>query len=446
MRFILGSLIIFAALHVNAGFASVKSYFNYNPNSSYSDPYRNISRKGDNLEQVILKEIKAAKKSIFVAVQELRLPLIAQALIEKHNAGVDVRIVLENSYNFDTKNQKDPGENEHEASRIAELIAFVDANRNRKLEIEELESRDAIYMLKKAKIKIMDDTFGESMGSALMHHKFVIIDERVVIVSTANFTMSCIHGDVLTSSSRGNANSVLVMESTSAADIFVEEFTEMWGNGRTGSYGLRKRYRAPRTVSVGSSRVTIQFSPTSKSQNWNASVNGLIGRTLARATRSVKTALFVFSDQQLSNILEPVASKGVEVGVLIEKMFAYRAYSELLDMAGLEMPDEDCQRDPGNRIWKSPIKEGGMTSVGPGDILHHKFGVVDGKTVIVGSQNWTESANYANDETLVVVENSSIADSYTREYARMKSKSSIGTPDYVLRRIKEINSQCRLRR
>ena len=37
--------------------ATVKAYFNQNPQASYTDPYRGITRPGDNLEQILLTGI-----------------------------------------------------------------------------------------------------------------------------------------------------------------------------------------------------------------------------------------------------------------------------------------------------------------------------------------------------------------------------------------------------
>src|SRR5690606_270859 len=175
---------------------SVQSYFNQNQANVYTDPYRHVTRHGDNLEQVILDNIYKAKKSVFVAVQELRLPKIAQALIEKKNQGLDVRVILEHDYNFNVLAQRDAAENsEHDASRLTELRAFIDVNRNGKFEKSELETRDAIYMLQQSNVPVMDDTFDSTRGSGLMHHKFVVIDGKITLISSANFTMSCIHGD-----------------------------------------------------------------------------------------------------------------------------------------------------------------------------------------------------------------------------------------------------------
>lgn len=438
---------LLAMTFVSTAYASVNSYFNHNQNASYTDPYRRISRPGDNLEAVIISEIKKAKDSVFIAIQELRLPLIAQALIDKHNEGVDVRVILENNYNWDVRNPKKPsgeGEDDYEVSRSQELIALVDINKNGRIERSEQEQRDAVYMLRKAKIHVIDDSFGSTAGSALMHHKFLVIDDRTTIISTANFTMSCIHGDILTNGSRGNPNSLIVVESPSLADVFTEEFTQMWGNGKIGNFGLRKTFRGARTVNVRGAKITVQFSPTSKTHGWENSVNGLIGETLKKSTKSVKAALFVFSDQELSNILEKRHERGVDMGFIVETKFAYREYSELLDMMGLELigPAPGCRRQSSNQPWKKPITEGGMSGSSNGDILHHKFAVVDERKVIMGSHNWTASANHQNDEALIVVENSRISDSYSREYNRIKSKTVMGPPAYLLAEINERRKEC----
>jgi phosphatidylserine/phosphatidylglycerophosphate/cardiolipin synthase-like enzyme len=410
---------LICSLIAQSAFA-VEAYFNQNARNSYKEPYRPITRQGDNLEAVLLREIKAAKKSVYVAVQEFRIPSLAQALVDLKKAGVDVRVVVEKDYNFDVLHQR-PGSEESEGSDHRELKAFVDVNKDGKLDVAELESRDAIYMLNKGKVPLIDDGAGQSMGSALMHHKFVVVDGKKTVVTTANFTMSCIHGDINSPASRGNPNSMIVADSTQMAAIFTEEFNLMWSK----KFGLNKTARAPKTVTVGSTKITIQFSPTSKSASFEQSTNGLIASYMAKAKRSFKAALFVFSEQKLADVLEQRHDAGVDIGVLIESRFAYREYSELLDMLGLEMLGVNCKPEPGNKPWKNPIREGGMATLG-GDKLHHKYGVIDGKYTLVGSHNWSDSANNANDETMLVIESTSISDSYTQEYERLKSTATLG--------------------
>lgn len=437
------NFLLLSVFFTTSAFGSVAAYFNHNPRASYTDPYRGISRPGDNLEQVILSEIQKAKKSIYVAVQEFRLPLLAQALINKHKEGVDVRVVLENNYNFTVLRQRDPhSESEHEASKLQELKAFVDANRDGRISKEELETRDAVYMLQNAKIPVMDDTFDSSRGSGLMHHKFVVVDGRSTIVSTANFTMSCVHGDILAPSSRGNANSLLVVQSTNFAKIFTDEFSQLWGNGRRGNYGHNKTYRGAMNTTVKGIKISIQFSPTSQRYNWEESTNGLIASHMERATRSIKAALFVFSDQRLADVMQARSEKGAQIGVLIEPKFAFRDYSELLDMMGLQMLNHKCAFEPYNNPWKNPAREVGMARLAQGDVLHHKFAVIDNKTVVVGSQNWSDAANFINDEYLIVIQSPQIAQQFTQEYERIKRSAVLGAPRWLMERIEKQEADC----
>lgn len=420
-----------------SSWAQIQSYFNYNQYQAYTDP-RGTYRYGDNLEAAIINQIQTARSSIYIAVQEIRLPEIAKALIAKHRQGVDVRIVIENSYNFTAIEQRDALEETGESS-MTSLAAMVDVNRNGILEQSELESRDAIYMFRQARVPLIDDTSDGSAGSGLMHHKFVVIDGKRTIISSANFTMSCIHGDILAPNTRGNANSLMVVESPGVARIFTQEFDQLWG----GNFGQNKTYRGPQTVTVGGQKVIIQFSPTSRRMHWNYSVNGLAAKYLSASQSSIQAALFVFSDQKIADVMKRAHERGVGIGVLIENNFAFRGYSELLDMLGLQMLDEKkCVYEDNNNPWPIPIREGGVPRMVTGDMLHHKFAVVDQRTVVFGSQNWSDSANYTNDETLIVVQSPTIAAQYSQEYQRLRQNAWIGPTPWLLQEIQRREQYC----
>lgn len=440
----LWTVLTVSLLITSSAFGNVTAYLNHNSKASYTDPYRGITRPGDNLEQVVLDQISKSKKSIFLAVQEFRLPLVAAALIQKKKEGVDVRVVLEHDYNFTVVDQKDPSspEGEYEASKISELKAFVDANKDGKISKEELETRDAIYMLKNAKVPLIDDTFDTSEGSGLMHHKFMVVDNKMTLVSSANFTMSCIHGDITASTSRGNANSMILVEATNFAKIFTEEFSQLWGNGKRGNFGHNKTYRGPITTTVKGVKLTVQFSPTSQKYHWEESVNGLIAAQLLKAKTSINALLFVFSDQKLADVMEQRQNAGAEIGVFIEPKFAYRDYSELLDLLGLELLNSKCGYEPNNKPWETPAVNVGMATLPKGDVLHHKFAVIDNKTVVVGSQNWSDAANYVNDETLIVVQSPEIAEQFTQEFNRIKKTAKKGALPFILDQIKAQEDSC----
>lgn len=55
-------------------------------------------------------------------------------------------------------------------------------------------------------------------------------------------------------------------------------------------------------------------------------------------------------------------------------------------------------------------------------IMHNKFCVIDNKTVLTGSYNWTKNAN-TNDENLIVISDKDSAASYNMEFSKIKNKS-----------------------
>jgi competence ComEA-like helix-hairpin-helix protein len=424
----------------------IQVYFNHAETSEYQEGYRDKKRLGDDLEKQIADTIKSAESEVDVAVQELRLPRIAQAIAEKHKAGVKVRLIIENTYSRPWSSlsaQEVKKLKPRESQKYKEYRNFVDINQDGKLDTNEVEQRDALVILDKAKVTRLDDTFDGSRGSDLMHHKFVVVDNRFVIVTSANFTLSDIHGDYTKSDTLGNANNLLKIDSPEIARVFTEEFNLMWGSGSNSNkkFGLKKPIRAPRTIKLGDSAVTVNFSPTSPTLPWINSSNGLINTNLSTAAKSVDIALFVFSDQRLANILEGRHQQNVKIRALIEKSFAYRSYSEGLDMMGFALSDK-CRYEIDNKPWQNPITTVAIPSLPPGDLLHHKFGIIDNQTVITGSHNWSEAANDGNDETLLVIQNPVIAAHYTREFERLYKKSQPGLPQRIQQKIKSQQKEC----
>ena len=429
----------------------IQAYFNNHQAkaANYTDPYRQITRPGDDLEQIIIVDaISSARQSVEVAVFELRLPKIAQALAERYQAGVKVRVILDNSYSLPFS-QLTPSEinqlDERAHSRYEEYFALIDLNRDGQLSDAEINQRDALVILRNAGVPLIDDTADGSRGSGFMHHKFVIVDNNTVLTGSANLTLSGIHGDLRQRESRGNANNLLKIKASGLAKLFTEEFNLMWGDGPGGEldskFGKNKPFREPQQVNIGETVITVQFSPTSPRKPWNLSSNGLINKTLERATQSVNLALFVFSEQRLANTLETIDRQGIPVKALLDRGFAFRYYSEGLDLLGVALTN-NCKYEKDNLPWREPITTVGVPQLPPGDKLHHKFAVVDRQTVITGSHNWSASANYSNDEAVLIIENPTVAAHFTREFDRLYGKAVLGVPTYVRTKIEAQKQQC----
>jgi len=429
--------------------SAIQAYFNHAESSRYSHPYRGQQRPGDNLEQVIIDAIAAAQSSVDMAIQEVNLPLIARALADRQRAGVRVRVILENQYHRPwsaLSATQVAALSQRDRRKYGEFLLLADANGDGDTSPQEMRQHDALTILAAAGIPIIDDTADGSRGSGLMHHKFLVVDGQTVVTGSANFTLSGLHGDMDSETSLGNANHLLQLTSLDLAQRFTQEFNLMWGDGPGGKadsrFGLQKPYRPAETLRIGSTRIDIQFSPASPTRPWPDSANGLVGRWLLRANRSIDLALFVFSDQQISAVLQTPHRAGVPIRALIEPSFAYRPYSEALDMLGIALVNAQCRYDAGNSPWLPSLSTVGVPSLPEGDVLHHKFAVVDDQQVLTGSQNWSEAANYTNDEVLLAIANPTVTAHFQREFDRLYDRASIGVPTWLSERIDQRRDQC----
>ena len=73
-------------------------YFNQSIASSYTEPYRQQTRFGDDLEKLVAVAIASAGSTVDVAVQEFRLPGIARVLAARGRSGIKVRLIVEHMY------------------------------------------------------------------------------------------------------------------------------------------------------------------------------------------------------------------------------------------------------------------------------------------------------------------------------------------------------------
>jgi phosphatidylserine/phosphatidylglycerophosphate/cardiolipin synthase-like enzyme len=427
----------------------IQVYFNQARSQAYTDPYRRIHRHGDDLEQVILDAIAEARTAIDIAVQEINLPKIAQALRDRAQSGLTVRVIIEHQYNrvWQPLNEfQSQRLDERDQQIAAERQALIDANHDGTITLEELDQRDAVRVLTQGRVPFLDDTADGSKGSGLMHHKFMVVDGQTVLLGSANWTLSGIHGDFANDETRGNPNALVKIKSRELAAVLEDEFALMWGDGPKGKedslFGLQKPPRSPRTVSIPGSQVTVQFSPVSKTKPWSQSVNGLISQILTQATSRIELALFVFSDQGISDRLAQKSQAGVTVQALIDRNFVYRSYSEALDMLGTAIPDHRCKYEADNHPWSQPISQVGTPVLPEGDKLHHKFALIDNHTVIMGSHNWSAAANHTNDEDLLVIRNPTVAAHFRREFDRLTENADMGLTKSLQNHIQRQRQAC----
>lgn len=111
-----------------------------------------------------------------------------------------------------------------------------------------------------------------------------------------------------------------------------------------------------------------------------------IERRLARAENSVDAALYRLNHPRLARALEQALERGLRVRLVLDrgKYEETRATRELL--AASRLP------------FRLTAGRGG-----PGSKMHHKFVVLDGRSVLTGSYNWTLESEEQNYEALVIL-------------------------------------------
>jgi phosphatidylserine/phosphatidylglycerophosphate/cardiolipin synthase-like enzyme len=379
----------------------------------------------------MIDNVSQSKVSLDIAVQELRLPNIAKAIVEAQLRGVNVRLILENNYSR-AWSEYTPEQveklNPRDRDRYKEFRKFADIDNDGRLSEDELDRSDGLRLIKITNVPWIDDTADGSKGSGLMHHKFMVIDDQIVLFGSANLTMSDIHGDFTRPETRGNANNLIRIDSKELATRFKKEFNLMWGDGPNGKpdslFGTKKPSRKIDYLIVGGAQIRLKFSPDPEDTAREQTSSGLIATAIAGTKTNVDMALFVYSDEFISTILEERQQGKVQIRALVEPQFAYRDYSSTLDMWGLQST-QDCKKGKSS-AWKQPIKTVGIPNLVSGDTLHHKFAILDRNLILTGSHNWTKAANHTNDEVLVVIQNETVAAHFQREFDRLYQDVTLG--------------------
>jgi phosphatidylserine/phosphatidylglycerophosphate/cardiolipin synthase-like enzyme len=139
-----------------------------------------VFSRGDSIAEVVEDFILSATESVYAAVYRFNSRRIARALSDARRKGIEIRLVVDKS--------------RYERSRATqELLAKAD------FPFRLAQGRD-----------------GE--GSK-MHHKFVVLDEQVVLTGSYNWTYA---------SEEKNHEGLLVLKDAAVIEAHLREFHELW--------------------------------------------------------------------------------------------------------------------------------------------------------------------------------------------------------------------------
>jgi phosphatidylserine/phosphatidylglycerophosphate/cardiolipin synthase-like enzyme len=283
--------------------------------------------------------IDTAKTNVDIAIYQLDLDNVTQALINAKKRGATVRVVTD----IDILN--DPKEN------------------------------PSFKQLEKAGIRVVG---GNPNG--IMHNKFVVVDKAAVWTGSWNFTVNDTY--------RYNNNGILV-SSPELARNYVATFEKMFNDQKFGP-SRKPGGTTPRLI-IGGVAVENYFAPEDK-------VADKILPRLKQAARTIDFIAFSFTDDDLGQAVLDRAKAGVKVRGVFEKTGSETQFSEFgkMQKAGLD-------------VWQD----------GNAYLMHHKVFIVDSKTVILGSFNFSQNAEEENDENLLIVDDVSLAQQFQAEFGRV---------------------------
>lgn len=229
------------------------------------------SRRGG-LDEMLAGLMGRSRQTLDVAIYDLDLGNVAEAMAGAAGRGVRVRLVTDTDTLADTRNP-------------AQVAAFV--------------------RLRHAGIPIVDDG-----RRNLMHHKFTVVDGEWVQTGSWNYTER---------ETFRNNNNAIVVQSRALAENYTAEFEKMFTSRL---FGAAKPPDVPRpSLSIAGARVENYFSPGSRGA-------AHVIRWLGSARSRVHFLAFSFTHDGIGDALLERARAGVEVAGVFETAGADTQFSE----------------------------------------------------------------------------------------------------------------------
>ena len=225
---------------------------------------------------------------------------------------------------------------------------------------------------RKIDVKIITD----KGKSALMHHKFIIIDRKIVWTGSFNITAGAAYQD---------DNNVIIINSSQLAENFEAKFKNMW----EGNYSSSLKPPYP-FIEVGDTKIETYFSP-------DGGCEEAIIEKLNQAKKSIYFATFVFTNRKIANAIVRKFNQGIKVSGIMER----ENYS------------------PYCRYWLFKDIKADIKWDNNFYLLHHKFFIIDNKILITGSFNPTRAAEEKNEENILILQSPEICQLYQEEFERL---------------------------
>lgn len=245
-------------------------------------------------------------------------------------------------------------------------------DRNVKIRIVYDNSNNSYYPETKDLLLLADEKSGDGKKS-LMHNKFMILDNKTVITGSMNFSSTGFSGF--------NTNTLVIINSESVAKIYKQEFEEML----SGKFSYNKSKVQHSDVHIGNSIVTPYFSPKD-----SIILNNVIP-LINNSHSYIYMPAFVITHTHLANALVFAKQRGVDVKIIVDATGVYSTGSKVKMLRESDIP----------------VKVENYAGK-----IHSKSIIIDDRYIITGSMNFSNSGENKNDENLLIIEDSKLANFY----------------------------------
>lgn len=218
-------------------------------------------------------------------------------------------------------------------------------------------------------------------SDGLMHNKFIVIDKSEVWLGSMNFTDSGGYED---------NNNLIRIHSAEMVENFVKEFEEMFLENAFGEVVFPETPHP--LVTIGETDIQVYFSPD------DGVLNALVP-LLESAEESIYFLAFSFTSNELGDIVRAKADAGLTIAGVMDK-------EQISSNQGTEF-------DPFRQAELDVLIDGIDGQ------MHHKVFIIDEEIVVLGSYNFSRSAEERNDENLLIIHDTDIAGQFMHEFQRV---------------------------
>ena len=224
----------------------------------------------------------------------------------------------------------------------------------------------------------------QQFKNALMHNKFLIFDNKIVYTGSLNIAKNDLSGY--------NSNVSLVINSEAIAHLYEQEFEQMY---KKKFHNFKQKIYNKEGLQIDKQNiVSVYFSPQDKI------VISKLTDLINFAQKYVYVPIFSFTNKELMTALENAYERGVDVKVITDAANASERFApKRLRNSGIAVKVE-------NYAGK----------------MHMKALIVDDKYVAIGSMNFSNAGQNANDENMIIIENPVLAENFKNQFLYTFSK------------------------